>query len=179
MIDIEKNRKDGKYSSKENVLRIIWAMVQPFFLFSPRPFFGWRNFLLRLFGASIGRHVHIYNSAKIYMPWNLEVGDWSSIGEKVIVYNLGKVTIGEKSTVSQFVHICAGSHDYKKKEFPLLKLPIIIRSGVWLCADCFIGPGVEVGERAIVGARGVVVADVLPKTIVVGNPVKVVGHRNG
>ena len=55
----------------------------------PRSFFSWRSFLLRLFGAKIGRKVHIYPSVKIYLPWNLEIDDYSCIGEWSLIYNLG------------------------------------------------------------------------------------------
>ena len=102
--------------------RLLWSAVRPLFFFSPRPLFGWRRFLLRLFGARIGREVHIYNSATIYMPWNLEIGDWSSIGEHAFIYNLGKVTIGSKTTISHRAHLCAGTHDYTDSSLPLLKL---------------------------------------------------------
>ena len=157
--------------------RVLWGMVRPFFHFSPRPFFGWRRFLLRLFGARIGSEVHIYNSATIYMPWNLEVGDWSSIGEHAFIYNLGRVTIGSKTTISHRAHLCAGTHDYTDRSLPLLKLPITIQDSAWVCADVFVGPGVTVGEGAVVGARSVVVKDVEPWMVVAGNPAIAIKKR--
>lgn len=101
MLDISKNRNVSKYSSKEMVLRVSWSVAKPLFRFSPRVLFGWRAQLLRLFGAKVGKEVHIYNSATIYMPWNLEIGDWSSIGEHAFIYNLGSIVIGSKTTISQ------------------------------------------------------------------------------
>ena len=169
-LDINKNRSSRKYSRKQMFARLFWGLLRPFFRFSPRPFFSWRRFLLRLFGARIGKDVHIYNSATIYMPWNLEIGDWSSIGEDAFIYNLGKITIGNKTTISHRAHLCAGTHDYTDKTLPLLKLPIVIEGNVWVCADTFIGPGVLVGEGAVVGARSVVVKDIKPWMVVAGNP---------
>lgn len=125
---------------------------------------------MRLFGAQIGREVHIYNSATIYMPWNLCVKDWASIGEHVYIYNLGHVTIGERATISHKSHICAGTHDYCKPDLPLLKPPVSIEDQTWICAQSFIGPGVTVGAGAVVGAGSVVVKDVKPWTVVAGNP---------
>ena len=176
-LNIGVNRKMQKYSRKENIVRVIWIIVYPFFRFSPRPFFGWRRLLLRIFGARIGGNVNIYNSANIYMPWNLEIGDWSSIGEYSFVYNLGKVVIGRHSTVSHRTHLCAGTHDYVDPAMPLLKLPITVGDQAWLCTDSFIGPGINIGEGAVVGARSVVVNDVLPWTIVAGNPAKLIKKR--
>ena len=111
LIDIALNRESVKYSKTEQLKRILWGMAKPLFRFSPRIFFGWRRFLLRLFGAKVGKNVNIYNSAVIYMPWKFKIGDWSSIGEYTFIYNLGKITIGENTTISQRAHLCAGSHD--------------------------------------------------------------------
>jgi putative colanic acid biosynthesis acetyltransferase WcaF len=176
-LNIAANRKMQKYSGKENIKRVIWAIVYPLFRYSPRTFFGWRCLLLRIFGARIGCKVNIYNSATIFMPWNLEIGDWSSIGEYVFVYNPGKVVIGSFSTVSHRAHLCAGTHDYTDPAMPLLKLPITVGGQAWLCTDTFIGPGVNIGEGAVVGARAVVMKDVPPWTIVAGNPAKPIKKR--
>lgn len=154
------------------VRRILWSFAQPLFRFSPRPFFGWRRFLLRCFGAKIGRSVHIYPSATIYLPWNLNVGDQSAIGEYAFIYNLGPVILGERVTISHRAHLCAGTHDHTKRDFPLIRPPITIASDAWICADAFVGPDVTVGKGAIVGARAVAMKDVEPWSIVVGNPAR-------
>ena len=172
MLDIEQNRRARKYSSVEMIRRVLWTLAQPLFRFSPRPCFGWRRFLLRCFGAKIGRSVHIYPTATIYLPWNLEVGDKTAIGEHAFVYNLGPITFGERVTVSHRAHLCAGTHDYTKADFPLVRPPITIASDAWICADAFVGPGVTVGEGAIVGARAVAMKDVKPWSIVIGNPAR-------
>ena len=177
MINVEQNRKAQKYSRGELLKRVLWGVVKPLFRFSPRPFFAWRVLLLRLFGAKIGRSVHIYNSATIYFPWNLEVGDHSAIGEHAFIYNLGPVTIGERATISHRAHLCAGTHDYTKAEFPLLRLPIVIGAQAWICADAFVGPNVTLGEGAILGARAVAMKDVEPWMIATGNPARALKRR--
>jgi putative colanic acid biosynthesis acetyltransferase WcaF len=177
MLDINHNRSTKKYSSREQAARIMWSLCFPLYRFSPRVCFGWRRFLLRIFGARVGREVHIYNDAKIYMPWNLAIGDWSCIGEGALVYNLGKITIGDSVTISHRAHLCAGTHDYSDRKLPLLKLPITIESNAWVCSDAFIGPGVVVGYGAIVGARAVAVKNVESLDIVAGNPARVIRKR--
>jgi len=172
MLDVKENRRATKYSSEEMTRRVLWTLVQPFFRFSPRPCFGWRRFLLRCFGAKIGRSVHVYPSATIYFPWNLEARDESAIGEQAFIYNLGRVTIGPRVTISHRAHLCAGTHDHSKRDFPLLRPPIVIGSEAWICADAFVGPGVTIGEGAIVGARAVAMKDVNPWSVVVGNPAR-------
>ena len=141
MLDIKENRQARKYTLGEMTRRVLWTFAQPLFRFSPRPCFGWRRFLLRCFGAKIGRSVHVYPSATIYFPWNLEAGDESAISEHVFIYNLGRVTLGSRVTISHRAHLCAGTHDHTKPDFPLLRPPIVIGSDAWICADAFVGPG--------------------------------------
>ena len=169
-LDIQKNRQAQKYTTSEVIWRVCWMVGRIFFRFSPRPLFGWRLFLLKLFGAKVGKDVHIYNTATIYFPWNLTIGDQSAIGEDALIYNLGPVTIGERVTISQRAHLCAGTHDHTDPKMPLQKPPITVEDQAWVCADAFVGPGVTVGEGAVVGARAVVVKDVSPWTVVGGNP---------
>lgn len=176
-IDIESNRRAAKYSKKILALRLLWGAAKICFRLSPRPCFGFRRWLLRLFGAKVGNRVHIYPSAIIYFPWNLQIGDDSSIGEWALVYNLGQVSIGSRTTISQRVHLCAGTHDYNDSAMVLLKPPISIGNEVWVCADAFIGPKVVIANRAIVAAASVVVKSVESDAIVGGNPAKFIKSR--
>jgi putative colanic acid biosynthesis acetyltransferase WcaF len=178
VFDIAANRKARKWSPAELVGRALWEILRgPLFAWTPRPLWGWRRAVLRTFGASIGRNVHVYPSARIAVPWNLHVGENSAIGDWVIIYNLGRIEIGRDVTVSQYAHLCAGTHDYKRPDMPLLKVPISIGDGAWICADAFIGPGVTVGSAAVVGARAVVVKGVEANAIVAGNPARVISKR--
>jgi len=177
VLDVEENRRAQKYSPNEMGRRVCWMLLRPLFRFSPRPCFGWRNFLLRLLGARIGLDVHIYNSATIYYPWQLVAGDECAIGEEAYIYNLGRVTIGARATISHRAHLCAGTHDYTKPDFPLLRPPITIGEQAWICAEAFVGPGVTVGEGGLVGAGAVVTKDVAPWIIVAGNPAREIKRR--
>lgn len=106
------------------------------------------------------------------MPWNLDIGPSSAVGEYAILYALGKITIGPRTTISQYAHLCAGSHDYTDPVRPLVKSSISVGSDAWICADAFIGPDVTVGSNAIVGARAVAMKDVPENHIVIGNPAR-------
>ncbi|GAA0277779.1 colanic acid biosynthesis acetyltransferase WcaF [Alteraurantiacibacter aestuarii] len=177
MIDVAGNRQAQKYPLRIQAARAAWAVCRPLFALSPRPLWGWRRFLLRLFGATVGREVHIYPSARVFMPWNLAIGDESAVGERVYLYNLGPLTIGRQVTISHQAHLCGGTHDYRQAGFPLVKTPNAIGDSAWICADAFVGPGVTVGARAIVGARCVAMQDVAQDAIVSGNPAQVIGQR--
>ena len=178
-IDISAHRKNLNYEKGVLLTRVAWAVMKPLFRFSPRHLYGWRNFLLRLFGAKVGRMVRIYPSANIFYPWQFNIGDWSTIGWGVEVYSLGQITIGANVLISHRAHLCAGSHDYSQPNLPLLTPPITIGHGTWICCDAFIGPGVTVGEGAVVGARAVVVGDVPGGAIVAGNPAKIIKRKPG
>jgi len=175
--DIALNRAAAKYSRGENMVRMAWVIGAWLIRFSPRPAFAWRRAILRLFGARIGRHVHVYPSSRLYMPWNVELGDWTAVGEDVLIYSLGRVRIGARVTLSYRSHLCAGTHDLHDASLPLLKLPIVIGDGAWIGTEAFIGPGVEIGAAAVVGARAVVVKNVSTRDIVAGNPARVIGRR--
>lgn len=177
-LDINSNRRASKYSRKELWLRVFWGFGKLIFCLTPRPCFALRRFILRCFGAKVGERVNVYSSAKIYYPWNLEVGDDAAIGEWALIYNLGQVRISERATISQRVHLCAGTHDYRKEEMPLMKLPITIGKEAWICADAFIGPNVSIADRAIVGAATVVMKNVGLGKIVAGNPAQFIKERD-
>lgn len=125
-----------------------------------------------MFGAKIGRGVHIYPSVYIKIPWNLTIGDQAAIGDRATLYALGHIDIGARATISQGAHLCAGSHDISRRDRPLTRLPITVEPDAWVAADAFIGPGVTVGAGAVVGARSVVTRDVGTGTIVAGNPAR-------
>ena len=176
-LDIAGNRDNRKWTRGELAGRVLWAACAPLFRFSPRLLWGWRRFLLRVFGARVGKNVHIHPSARIFIPWNLQIGGWSSVGFDALIYNLGPVKIGSKVTVSQRAHLCAGSHNFRDPAMPLTKPPIDIGDEAWICADAFVGPGVSVGKRSVVAARAVVVKDVATGVIVGGNPAMEIGQR--
>ncbi|RST85167.1 acetyltransferase [Aquibium carbonis] len=172
MLDVSANRASRKWSRREQAGRVAWALVQPVFSLSPRPFWGWRRFLLRLFGARIGAQVHIHPSVRIAIPWNIEIGDETAVGDRVILYSLGRISLGRRTTISQGAHLCAGTHDWRRPDRPLMKPPIHVEDDAWVCADAFVGPAVTVGAGAIVGARAVVMRDVPAMVVVTGNPAR-------
>jgi putative colanic acid biosynthesis acetyltransferase WcaF len=126
-------------------------------------------------GAKIGRNVKIYPSALIMYPWLLEIGDNTTISWGVKVYNLALSKIGNNTMISQYSHLCGGTHDFRSPDFDLIRTGFNIGDQVWIAADSFIGPGVSVKDGAVVAARAVVVKDVEPGAIVAGNPARQIG----
>jgi putative colanic acid biosynthesis acetyltransferase WcaF len=110
-------------------------------------------------------------------PWLLTLGEHSILADRVRVYNLGQVTVGNHTVVSQDVSLCAGTHDYTVSNLPLRRATITLGDGVWICAEAFIGPDVRVGDNTVVGARAVVGKDVPPGVVVAGNPARIIKDR--
>lgn len=166
------------YSPGEYAAKALWFAVQATLFRLPLPrMSGWRRLLLRCFGAVIHSTVNLSPSVTVWHPWLLKIGAHTSLSDRVFIYNLGPVVIGSHSVLSQDVYLCAGTHDYTRASLPLLRKPIVVGHGVWLCAGAFVGPGVAVGDNAIVGARAVVMRDLPQRAIAVGNPARVVRER--
>lgn len=177
-LNVTANRAAKKWNWYELAGRLMWAVARPLFRFSPRILWGWRRALLSAFGAKIGKKAHIYPTVRITIPWNIEIGDEAAIGDYAILYALGPIRIGARATISQYAHLCAGTHNWRDPAMPLIKAPLMIGEDAWVCASAFIGPGVTIGESAIVAAAAVAMKDVAARTIVGGNPAAQIGTRN-
>ena len=166
------------YRRDEYLRRALWVVVSRL-LFHPTPnrLLAWRRWLLRRFGAKIAPTVNIRSSARIRHPWLLEMGAYSTLADHVEVYNLGPLKIGDHTVVSQNSHLCNGTHDYRDPSLPLTRPEMTIGSGVWICADAFIGPGVTIGDNTLVGARAVVTRDLPAGVIAAGNPARALKDR--
>ena len=176
-MSFEKYENHLKFSNKAG--RFLWGFCRLFFFrpFSLPIFNSWRLFILRIFGAKIGSGCKISSSVKVWAPWNLEIGQQTAIGPEAGCYSPGKIILGNKVVISQHAYLCTASHDYNKKENPLITRPIIVRDYAWIAAGAYIGMGVTIGEGAVVGARAVVTRDVMPWTVVAGNPAMFIKNR--
>lgn len=161
------------YTPAEITRRLAWAFVQAtIFRWSPRPLHGFRAWLLRCFGADIPEvsQVVVFPTAKITFPWKLTLEPRSMVGPGVIIYNLAPITLRYGANLSQRVHLCAGSHDITRWSMPLDARPITVGINAWIAAEAFVGPGVTIGELAVIGARSVVVKDQPARMICAGTP---------
>jgi putative colanic acid biosynthesis acetyltransferase WcaF len=176
---MNKSLRPQHLSRSNKVMRLIWRTVWiVFFRTSPRLLHAWRRGLLRLFGAKLGRGTYVYPSVQVWAPWNLEMHDHSCLSHFVDCYCVDKITVGRYATVSQHSFLCTATHDYNKRDMPLVTGPIHIGDHGWVTANVFVGPGVRIGEGAVVGAHSSVTRDVAPWVIVAGSPAKQVGMRD-
>lgn len=172
------SRGQSPYVLGEKVGRILWSAVQStLFAWSFHNWYGVRRFILRLFGSHIAHNVRIRRTVRIEIPWNLTIGDDSSIGDRAILYCLGPVAIGDRVSISQGAHLCAGTHDYRDRRMTLRRSSIVIGDDVWIAADAFVGPDITIGNGAILGACGVAMNNLEPWMIYHGNPAVAVKPR--
>lgn len=154
---------------------VVWLLLaRP----TPPALHAWRRMLLRLFGAKIGRGAAIYGSAKVWAPWNLIMEPGACLAREVNCYNVAVVTLKRGCVVSQGAHLCSATHDFRAAGFPLTSAPIIVGEDAWVAAEAFVGPGVTIGKRAVLGARAVAVKGVPAATIAAGNPARIIGRRD-
>lgn len=166
-------RQYHRASKRNRIGRACWNVVW-LFLYRPSPIIlhQWRCSLLRLFGAEVGKRVHPYPSSRVWAPWNLTLRDGSCLAGGVDCYNVARVDLEERAIVSQRTYLCTATHDYTSESFALLAGPISIGRDAWVAAEAFIGPGVRIGEGAVVGARSVVLRSVDDWVVAAGNPAR-------
>ncbi len=166
------------WTFKEKLGRAIWMLMgRPMFRMSFHNWYNFRARLLRLFGARIGKGVAIRPTVKIEVPWMIQIDDDATIGDHAILYGLGPIKIGKRTIVSQYAHLCAGTHDYADRTFKLIRSPITVGDDAWIGADAFIGPGVTVGRLSVVGARSSAYKSLPEAQVCVGNPAKPIKER--
>ncbi|KQC32389.1 acyl transferase [Nonlabens sp. YIK11] len=158
-------------------VQLWWLVQSTLFACSPQFMYGWRRFLLRAFGAKIGRNVIVRPTARFQFPWKISIGHNSWIGDEVNLYSLGKIEIGDDVVISQRSYICTGTHDPFKHTFDISSHKIIIEDQCWLATDVFVAPGVTIGRGTVIGARSSVFKNLPSGKVCMGSPAVVIKDR--
>lgn len=158
--------------------RTIWYFVNALFLQnSLNPSSGLKIFFLKAFGAKIGNGVVLKPSINVKYPWNLEIGDYSWIGEGGGLDSLAPIKIGNNCCISQNTYLCTGNHDWADPAFGLIVKSITVEDGVWVGARVTVLPGVTIGSHSVLTAGSVVSQNTEPNMIYAGNPAQPVKAR--
>jgi putative colanic acid biosynthesis acetyltransferase WcaF len=166
------------FSTGNKVKRLIWNLVWLFCCrWTPNPMHGWRIFILRLFGARIGRNNAVYPTSKIWAPWLLQTDNVATIGPGVEIYNPGGVRLGHHAILSQDSYLCGATHDYDSIEFTYIKKEIVVEDYGWICARAIVLPGVVCKEGSVLGAGSVTSKDLEAWMVYAGNPAKLIKPR--
>jgi len=159
------------YKPGSSIRRFIWYYVNIiFFRTGFFPFYGLKVFLLKLFGAKLGKGVLIKPNVNIKYPWFLKIGNYTWIGENAWIDNLDTVIIGNHVCLSQGVLLLSGNHDYSKTTFDLIIKPIILEDGVWVGAKSVVCGGVVCGNHSVLSIDSVATSSLEPFGIYKGNP---------
>lgn len=161
--------------SRRLAWNICWVL---FYRISPRPFHFWRASLLRAFGAKLGEDCHFYPASKVWAPWNLVCSDHVAAADGVEIYNPSLIQIDSHVILSQEAYLCGATHDYNDQDFPLISYRMHIERYAWICARASVGPGVHVGEGAVLGLASVATRNLEPWTVYSGHPAEPVRKRN-
>jgi putative colanic acid biosynthesis acetyltransferase WcaF len=159
------------------MVQLWWLVQASLFRWSPQFAYRFRNWLLRCFGARIGKNVLIRPTATITYPWKVKIGDYAWVGDHAVLYSLGEIDIGAHAVVSQSSYLCAGDHDHTCSNFPIRGRKIRIGNQAWLATDVFVAPGVTIGDGAVIGARSSVFHDMPAGMVCLGSPAKPVKPR--
>lgn len=174
----QNDRYSSPWALKEAILIRVWEVVWNLFVrWLPKICFKWHVFLLKLFGCKISGKAYVAPTCRIYAPWLLSLSDHCALGSRSEIYNLGPISIGERTTVAQYVYLCNGTHDFNDKRLPLLVGNMTIGNDVFIGAKAIILPGLVIGDRSIIGAGSVVTKDIMENEIWAGNPAKFVKKR--
>ena len=160
----------GFRGRSEVAVQLWWLVQATVFHWSPQFSYGFRRWLLRCFGAKVGRGVVIRPTVTITYPWKVSLGDYAWVGDDVVLYSLGEIEIGAHSVVSQSSYLCAADHDYTQPDFPIRARKITIGPEAWVAADVFVAPGVTIGQGAVIGARSSVFKDMPVGMVCFGYP---------
>lgn len=156
----------------------LWLIVS-LILFQLLPIraFALKRFLLKCFGAKVGKGVVVKPNVRITFPWKLTLGDYVWLGEECWLLNLAPIFIESNVCISQRAFLCTGSHDYKSSTFDLIIDPIYVEHGAWIAAGAFVGPSVKIGTHAVLTAQSIAVQNLEPYGIYQGNPAQKIRNR--
>lgn len=159
-------------------IRLLWYFCNVLFIKNGwNPSSGIKVHVLRAFGAKIGKGVVIKPCVNVKYPWNLEVGDYTWIGENVWIDNLVKVRIGSNVCISQGALLLCGNHNYKKPTFDLMVGEITLEDGAWVGAKSTVCPGVTLHSHAVLTVNSVATKDCEAYGVYQGCPAVLVKER--
>ena len=176
--DLSKYNNDWYNPGKNSFIRLVWYIVNSlFFINSLNGSSGLKKFLLKLFGAKIGKGVVLKPGINIKYPWKLTIGDYSWIGERVWIDCLDSVVIGANCCISQGALLLSGNHDYTKPTFDLMIASIVLEDGVWIGAEAIVTGETICGTHSVLSVKSVASSNLEPYGIYRGNPAEKVKER--
>lgn len=168
----------GTYRAGPSWKVLVWFFINYYIFNSAFPWpYKFKQWLLRAFGAKVGKGLVIKPKVRIKNPWRLVIGDDCWIGESVWIDNLADVVIGSNVSISQGAMLLTGNHDYTISSFPYRLGEITLADGVWVGAQAVVCPGVHCASHAILTVNSVASRNLDAWSIYAGNPAVLVRAR--
>ncbi len=142
-----------------------------------------RQKYLSSYFESCGDNVKIHTGARFRNVHQISVGNNVEIGVDNFLQAGGRLSVGDGTLLGPGVKVWTVNHRFENPDQPIVeqgydRIPVTIGANVWIGANAFIMPGVELGEGCIVSAGAVVGAKKYPAySIIAGNPGRVIGNR--
>ncbi len=158
--------------------RMLWHACNALFLQSPFiTSYKFKAWLLRAFGAKIGKRFQCKPPVNIKSPWFLDLGDDVWFGERCWIDSLAMVKMGNNVCLSQGVYLCCGNHDWTSPTFMMYVREITIEDGVWIGTHAIVMGGVTLASHSVIGAASLVSKSTEPYGVYSGNPAQRVKTR--
>lgn len=166
------------YNPGSKLRVVLWFFTNSLIInnYFPIPVFI-KIFILRLFGAKVGKNVMIKPKVNIKYPWFLEIGNNVWIGETAWIDNFVKVIIEDNVCISQGATLLTGNHNYKKSNFDMIVGEIYLEKGAWIGAKSVVTGGVRCKSHSVLAVNSVATKDLNPYMIYQGNPALEVRER--
>ena len=114
---------------------------------------------------------------------SIHLSENTFVGDYVIIYGHGGVTIGSNTLIAMHTCIVSSNHTVPDKNTLIrsqgdILMPVKIGNDVWIGAGVKVLGGVTIGDGCVVGAGSVVTKDLPPYSVAIGVPAKIVSYRN-
>lgn len=123
----------------------------------------------KLYNAIVEHYSYIGDECRIFLT---DIGAYTSIGPRVVIGE-NEHSLSSFST-SEYLY----SEKVRRDVYEHNRCRTKVGNNVWVGCGVIIKKGVEIGDGAVIGAGSVVVKDVQPYTVVVGNPARKIKSRD-
>lgn len=133
--------------------------------------------LLRELLGALGQRTYIEPPFHCDYGYNVRIGARSFVNFGAIFLDVNLIEIGSDVQIAPNVQLLTATHPIdakRRREHWESGRPISIGDGAWLGGGVIVLPGVTIGSEAVVGAGAVVTRDVESRTVVVGNPARLI-----
>ncbi|MFO8115065.1 MAG: sugar O-acetyltransferase [Halorubrum sp.] len=136
-----------------------------------------RKALLRELFDAVGEDPAVLPSVRCDYGYNVAVGDGFFANYGCVFLDANSVAFGDRCLLGPGVHVYTPTHPVDPAERATGREraePVTVGDDVWIGGRAVLNPGVTVGDAAVIASGAVVAEDVPARTVVGGNPARVI-----